>query len=877
MGLQFSRLILVMLYLGLGHPVLLCAAESSTHYFDQKIEFPNYVLPQEYRNLPTDKIPETVLSEVKTLLAQAVSSELRRMVIPIIPEGKSDIVRVRYYDYLQAELKKIDATIELLPVGGTIRSTLSSMYRELYEVMQKNPNADPRQLLKEIAARTEDIAVGDLLGVGSDLDTLFKTKTSAKDSLIVEKAEEITNSMINRFGSSEDSETMRRVFFVHGDIKPYEAQMLRAVAQGGSELDHLALSLRSGQFIEPTNGRSPTPIVSDFIRGYYRFLPPESPSAVEDAAKVLIRGPRALTEIPFLKIHPEDAEYFKSQVQELQSKIHQGAEFSEKALEQFDKLVRNSRFSGAHNRFYRAPPGSVESSFLALAKTLDEQEQQSAAGAKSLLPEFADHFPIEGAPRPLQGLPRKLLMKPEQFMKKYTDSGALYHGTNVESGIGVLRGGLYISSGDNGRGLHGRGVYTTPDIEFASKFAGDHGLTLNLKINPADVQKLNILDFSNPLLEHELRHWAEEAERQGRDFYELLARDHGIDIIVNEYVLLQNAAIIEYPKSADALLETYANRFRSQKLPLVQRMNAGIVYETFSNYKRAQGAELPHLDWAPVIERALNSSASEAQMAALAALRSLHEASVPIDRKNIILAATKLKKTVASPVREQALSTLFALAPERSDVHSTLFEFMKSEDIQVGGRASEILGTHFDKLQRAQPDFIRRFAAALPSATTEFTNSFAIDLRGAQDSPAFFSIVKELLRSSDLYTRQRGFELLAEPGRKLPSDIAKRIGEALIDEEADIRSLAADVLVNINFQRERKWLFPLLEAQLKKEPEQSIRSALVKALGPVNSLPEAKRAIALALKDKHSNVRAWAMEAAAKTCAGKFQKLKLVD
>ncbi len=805
---------LVFVYFVVSITPALSVTVQSGRYFDQQKEFPNYLLPEKFRNSAYGEIPKDTISEVQTSLEKAVYSMLRRMVIPVVPDGGGQPEKVRYYEYLNKELSKIDPSVELLPTGGTVRSALSEIYNELYEAYQINPKADSSEILKQIAGRTEDIPAGRILGVGSDLDTLFKVSENSKVDLISKRAKSITDSSIEAFGGAESSETMRRVFFTRGDVKEYKEQISRAEGQGGSELDHLSLSMKSGQFVEPLNGRSKTPIVSDFIQGVIRYLPPESSSAVEEQAKTVIRGPRALTELPFLSIHSDDKKFFISEINQVRKQIKEGKLPSENALEQFNKLTRNSRYSGAHNRFYRAKDDSVEAAFLKLA----EDAGGDGTGRKILIPEFVDEFPLTSSRRPLNGLPEEVLMKGETFIKDFTNKGTLYHGTNLSSGIGILRGGMHVSN--NVQGLAsgaGRGGYTTKHLAVAAPYAGQNGIVLTLKVNSQNLDKLNIVNISDPSVVAKLASFESKANLERRDFYEYLAREHGIDAIVVDnqgVVLVQNTSIFGLTKSYDELLQTYLNNFNNKKLPLEERLSAGVIYETFTAFqKTGTNLKSASLEWDALLRqalkplklpyKALRESATK-QLAAISAIGKLKEAGVPVNKEWETLS-------------RDALTNLISLDKklERGDLNRYV--------------VARIIAEKIDDLKN-QPELIDDIEKLLTKSSSDFREGFTAGLGYQNDGPELFRFVRKLSGDSDALIRKNSLAVLSQTERDLTGEGARIVVQALKDKNSSVRESAAEALEYINYGKERDWIFSELKDHLSKEKDEKFRKLMIDKL-----------------------------------------------
>ncbi|MEK7689874.1 MAG: hypothetical protein AAB425_02520, partial [Bdellovibrionota bacterium] len=261
-----------------------------------------------------------------------------------------------------------------------------------------------------------------------------------------------------------------------------------------------------------------------------------------------MRGARMFLELPFLKLR--DPKVFEADVANID-------QVSDKGLRQFPKMLRNSRFCGAHNRFYRAPAGSPERVFFEkAAKVLNK-------GQVTIIPEFTDHFPVlaRGPVKKseLNGLPRALLTPVEDFIadEKLSNLGRVFHGTpSVENGIAIIRQGLFLSKAGQGAAAFGRGAYSNRDRGIAQAYAGSKGIVFELEIK--NDSRINILDWEKHRRDPWLIELAARAAREGRDIHEILSREHGIDVVINRHVLIQNADAFEFPRYLGGLIAGFA-------------------------------------------------------------------------------------------------------------------------------------------------------------------------------------------------------------------------------------------------------------------------------------------------------------------------------
>ncbi|MFL5812428.1 MAG: hypothetical protein ACJ763_02525 [Bdellovibrionia bacterium] len=516
--------------------------------FDALKEFPNYFLPKEYRGRQTSDIPADVIKKQRELLDQALGSVFERLVVPIVPEGEKGIRQVRYFPYLRERLLRVDPGMKLYASGGVVRTALSYVYDEVFQALEMDPKKDAAQVLKKIAESKEDLPAIRVRGVGSDFDMLVQSSNGQTHQLQA-LATQITNSASEASGAKLSNYSVQNAFFTLGDVRDYNSQIERSTRQGGSVVDYLAFELGTKTLKEPP--RFPG-LVERIVSGHYEFAPPAQGAAPEDLGDSVIRGARTLLELPWLKL--ENEKYYREQVQALNESLSKGQALSKRAMGQFAKGIRNSRYFGAHNRFYRANSDTAEADILKLASRL------ANGNVSTLLPEFADARKIEirsGDRSELNGLPKELLTPVSEFKAKYTDKGVLHHGTpSIENALAIMRQGLFLSKNGQGTALYGRGVYSSPDRKISEGYAGDKGIIFDLQIK--DDPRLNILNWEKVANHPAIQKIKREAGKQGRDVFEYLSREHGIDIIKNHHVLIQNSDAVALPGGLKAIAQSIA-------------------------------------------------------------------------------------------------------------------------------------------------------------------------------------------------------------------------------------------------------------------------------------------------------------------------------
>ena len=526
-------------------------------YFTQKQEFPNYFLPDRYRNIPENKIPKDVIARQQDLLEKALYSILKRITFPTVMDDGS-IKFEPYFENLQKHLMKIDSTVQVYSAGGNVRALLGYLYDQIHIGMKQKPPVSPDEVLKKIALDTNHINGVEVRGVGSDWD-VFLTGDSSKMEDLKKKAKDYTHALENKINLSFMKEGgLKRTLIIRGDFKELAAQTELTSLQGGSSIDLLSLNMSSGKLILPP--RYPD-IASDLIKGRFEFLLPIDKTAMKDPVETAIRGSRTMMELPFLTLKNETS--LKATLKFiLQQASANNNLFSDRALGQFNKMVRNSRWGGAHNRFYRGTPDSIEELTLSLSKIASGSDKMPK------IPKFVETISVEDRPTP-PFFPKEYLIDQTTFKEQFTDNGLLYHGTpDVESGLAILHGGMFESSPEQGTDLFGSGGYTTKNRADARTYTNNRGLVLPLELRedyPIRIVDLEKLKGSSLFLT-----MRKEAESAGITIYELLQRKYQVDLIKAEYILVQNTEVFK-KVPLGALLNGIAENIQNKSLPLLER------------------------------------------------------------------------------------------------------------------------------------------------------------------------------------------------------------------------------------------------------------------------------------------------------------------
>lgn len=520
-------------------------------FFDQAKEFPNLYLPEKIRQNPNSLEAQDLIDQRAELVESALKSVFERITIPIVPENGTTAVQTRYFD----EVRRLAGDgVEIMPSGGVVRTTLSYLYDELKKGAEKIPPESSEAVLKRIVGDSRLLPGIEVRGVGSDWDLLIRSSDPEKKKEAIEKILRFTNSAEAKFSPNQLESGFKRTLFTIGDVKDYDEQIRRSILQGGSTLDFLAFDLKKGKIVEPPRypdiERNLTGTFKDFIRGLFEYVAPLG--KVDDGPKQTIRGMRPLLELPFLKL--KDDTVFRRELEDLLASIQSGEIPSSKAIEQFSKMIRNARYAGANNRSYRGGPQSIDRLVYQVAEAIKK------AANVTTIPEFLE--PAVGVSRELPSdIP---LMNVDEFLKNHTHGGKLYHGTpDPNNALAILRNSLFLSKPDQGYAYYGRGTYTDPNYEIAKLYAGDKGLVMELEVNAR--KDLRVLDWLKVKDLPKMKKIEEKAVAEGRDVFEYLAREYGIDVIIHQHVLLQNTSAVKFPKNFGALIRAYHRQLMDQK------------------------------------------------------------------------------------------------------------------------------------------------------------------------------------------------------------------------------------------------------------------------------------------------------------------------
>jgi len=548
--------------------------ENQAHF--APVIFPNYF----------KCIPE---AEALAFIDKSIASVLSRLEIPYVDparptktDGTPNILKTGFFIELEAMIQRADPGAKVYISGGVVRSILGYLYKKMYHEHQRalvdavnHADVNMPQLVhntldriidgrsRKFTETTNDNPIGlykvnkdmemlTALGIGSDLDILVKFSANFKGdkNAIMNKATDFINSAETALELGDDRSALKKSIVPIGDIKDYDKQVgadtsgKNAVAQGGSSLDWLAfpVTTKSGStMVMPKNYQN---TMHYFWNGELDYIKSPDTTVPE---KQTIRGLRALLEMPFLTYTPEGMMVIKT---ELEALIAKGS-LDSAAKEQIGKMIRNARFEGAKNRFASSIKGLPADGIEGLVKQL---------GAKHISAKIPE-FMVKRDPALRRGADKGglatagILMSVDTFIENHTDKGILYHGTpDFTDVLNMIRNGMILSKHGQGTSRHGRGVYTKKIS--AQSYSQGSGVILELQVQR---DGLRVLDWETAK-EHEeiIKLFPNAATAIFEDLdtiFEQLTTEYDIDIIINTYPLIQNAAAIKLPKKSRDIIK----------------------------------------------------------------------------------------------------------------------------------------------------------------------------------------------------------------------------------------------------------------------------------------------------------------------------------
>lgn len=635
---------------------------------------------EEFENHFLEMVKEKDTKEVEYKVSMAIASIIQRLELPYLDEAQM-MQTQGLFDHLVKIVKKGDPSAQIYIAGGVVRSLLGYIYKKIYLVKSKNPKITTLEILNQIILSKKSIPGIAALGVGSDFDILIESSSPLPKTELMD----FINSAENWANLRDVKSKLKYNVVPIADVKDYHSQLKRATSQGGSSLDWLAYSLTDNVM---RNADNYPDIFKNFFLGEYDYLPPMDKKEIPEE-KQTIRGLRPLIEIPFLRLSKNGEVQLKLELDKLITNIKNGGTLANDALLQFEKLMRNAHFEGAHNRFHVVARGKTISTDE-LESLVYQLSLASKKGDKQLplVPEFIVNksLKLRGNKDACGLREAKILMDHEEFLEKYTNHGKLYHGTpSFDNILSVIRNGLYVSDSNQGSAAFNRGAYSTPDKNVAQGYGTPIEFSLKKNVIPRVLDWVKVQEFS------QIQKILQMAKEQKMDEFKFLAEKCDVDFIVNQHVLVQNSGALEIPKNVKDLILLYANKIQPPELnelsdkdlistKLTDFTQSNIDYESFYNLGLAIGiptSQLPTpIKVTPILRSFLkNKDPWIRKFSAQSLFRIL-----PIEKETFEETLQALKDEKSSIVKLSLAILLGKNFPDSPEVIEILIEFLRTEN-----------------------------------------------------------------------------------------------------------------------------------------------------------------------------------------------------
>ncbi len=728
-------------------------------------EFPNFF----HTNDPVKA------ARIQAKVTEAMASVLRRLDLPYVLKT-GQISRNGFFEELEKKIRALDPDAKVYISGGVVRSILGYIYKKIYNEHQRQSTEDTTEnvlnriiqgasrkpildALFEIFPVDQDLPKLSALGIGSDLDVSVDFSggcTPDKREEIKQITKQFIESATDQLMPQADkTSVLTRSVLPVGDVVERKAQLERSMGQGGSPLDWLAFPVSSAsgtQFVEGVPGT-----LGRFLKGEIEYVSPEH---ADNRDEQCIRMLRPLLELPFLKPSTKGAQILIQELELILAKLNKKIPLEgERPLKEFAKMLRNARFEAAHNRF------SVPREGDPIGRLVHQISMSAPRGEKDLplVPEFTQNRKIDTRNVNNHSIDR-FLMNPTEFRQNYTDNGSLYHGTpKLEYVLTMIRNGLIASiPGKQGTAALGAGTYTAQERSTSAKYVGSEGTVLELKVSLSD--HLRVLDLPRFMNEQAVLYQSleKEAKQNDIDINQYLARKFDLDIIINEYPLIMNAAAIRLPKKINELIRAK-------------------LQSAFSVRERLVARDLL---------KTLQELRSFEQLGAVLGLKDLP--SLPSDLEIHRQIADCLKDSDV-PVRRAAIGLLGTIKPTVPDIHKQIADCLKDSDVLVRRAAIDLLHT----IKPTDPEIHKQIVGYLTHSDV-FVRRAAIDLLGTikPTDPEIHKPIAACLTDSDANVRRAAIDLL---GTIKPTDpeIHKPIAACLTDSDANVRRAAIKTLAAI--------------------------------------------------------------------------------
>lgn len=571
----------------LTSPVFCSQVEPDSPPMSPRTSYVNGRFPNLFQTLPADTRQEMV--------EEGLDRILNHLLVPHYDHDAQRILFDGFFHKIVTTVKKEDPNARVYIAGGMIRSLLSHTYMKLYKGLEKELISAQREGRAPLSAGVvaskifEDLkgikkkSFLRSLGVSSDFDILIDFGDIANDlkEQIIHKTTRFINSAENVLGLRYQTGPVKKAIVPFGDVMDYNKKFIipdsrNTIIQGGSWLDWLAYDLETKKIRTPEKHPE---ILRHYLEGEIRYLDSEDGSKASD--KQVIRALRPLLEIPFVSYDPESTARLRADLLRLKDL----GRIDSDATEQVAKMQRNAVAGSAKGRF--AKPLSGSSKDRALRQDIYELSQK-VGGNIPIAAEFLDSKSVELRTEDRGQLKEQgFLVDPQTFMSEITANGVVYHGTpDVVNLINMLHNGCLMSKNGQGGSAFGSGFYTTKDTGTAKTYAKDTGLIIPLEIKYSD--KIRILDRSDPKTGDFIKQI--QVIYPGRDVNEILFTEFDVDIVLNSYAIVQNAAVLKLPKDPEALIQAQIQMTNNEVLQVLK------MDMDYAKFERLAKTWLLHLD-----------------------------------------------------------------------------------------------------------------------------------------------------------------------------------------------------------------------------------------------------------------------------------------
>ena len=492
----------------------------------------------------TEEEKKVMIQKLEIIFGHIVGS----LKIPFMNPETQQVQSLGLFEAIDQIVQTHDSQAKVYLGGGSIRSIFSYIYQEIYRAHGES-GLSCEELLDRFSqgtfkVRNEDLHAAAVLGVRSDLDIFVDSSDSQLQRVILQKVKRLINQ-----GEDKFQEPLHTAVFPPADVQDYETHLQRASSCGGSPLDWLAFPLtkRSGShFVIPKTRPSVLDELCDGKIGY------ASTKKAESLELTTLRMYRSICELPFLSLSEEDELRFINDLKKIQKNFSSsGGDIDPRVHAVFQKILRNTRFPDRYNEEV-AP--CIVSEVCPERRRIISDITRLSSGSGSELPELVPAN-TKKTDLDLEMIAllekRNLFMEEETFIRDYTDSGMLYHGTKkLEDLLPMSRGNLVFSSSSQGVAACGRGFYTTAHLSTARGYAmGQEASILKIPVKKGGVKVVEWRSMPSDMKEMVEK----KAESKGMEPFQYLEKCLGVNVVINDHILIQNtsALVLQEKKPAE--------------------------------------------------------------------------------------------------------------------------------------------------------------------------------------------------------------------------------------------------------------------------------------------------------------------------------------